>query len=718
VRAVTGSFAARRGRVQEMRVAVLLSLAGYRLAETGVCPVAEEAQHMQTAKDRGMSQPSSGGPARLAFASFLMLFVELALIRWVSANNVFVNNATNFVLLASFLGIGIGFLNARAKRDYVRWTPVALLVLVGFVLAFPVALVTLSGPSPFRGGGGMNSLPQPLSLTIVFVLLVGVMAGLGQAVARTFVRFEPLNAYRLDILGSIAGIVAFSALSFLNQPPAAWGSVAGVGLVVLLLPRARWWQLGAVAGVIALLALESLTPGQMWSPYNKLAIQNKHVASQPAIAVSANNIPYQTAVSLDAMRQRQPFYFYPYRHVTRASLGNVLIIGAGTGNDVAVALSEGARHIDAVEIDPLLLLRVGQAHPGHPYRSSRVSMHVGDGRAYLEDAGRRYNLILLALPDSMTALAGQSALRLESYLLTEQSLAAARSHLAPGGTFAMYNYYQPFVLSRYATTIEDVFHQTPCAELQPGNLGGRVLAVLTARPGGPVAACTTYWRGPALAPATDDHPFPYLQNASIPSSFLWMLGAILLGSLLLIRLGGGRLRGMRSYTDLAFMGAAFLLLETKNIVQFALLFGSTWFVNSLVFAGVLLAVYLAVETARRLRLPRPTVLYGALIAALALAWLVPQGSLLALPVIARFFAGSALAFAPVFLANLVFAQRFSDVQNSGTAFAVNLLGAMVGGALEYLSLITGYHVLLIVIGVLYGLAFVTGLRGRPAALPD
>ena len=174
---------------------------------------------------------------------------------------------------------------------------------------------------------------------------------------------------------------------------------------------------------------------------------------------------------------------------------------------------------------------------------------------------------------------------------------------------------------------------------------------------------------------------------------------------------------MRSYLDLAFMGAAFLLLETKNIIQFALLFGTTWFVNSLVFAGVLLAVYLAVETARRVRLPRPPVLYGALIVSLAVAWLVPQDALLSLPVIARFLAASALAFAPVFLANLVFAQRFADVHNSGTAFAVNLLGAMAGGALEYLSLITGYRVLLIVIGVLYGLAFVTGLRSRPASLP-
>jgi hypothetical protein len=155
------------------------------------------------------------------------------------------------------------------------------------------------------------------------------------------------------------------------------------------------------------------------------------------------------------------------------------------------------------------------------------------------------------------------------------------------------------------------------------------------------------------------------------------------------------------------MGAAFMLLETKNIVQFALLFGTTWLVNSLVFAGVLVAVYLAVETASRVRLPRPWLLYCALIAALALTWVVPQESLVGLPIVPRFLAGCALAFAPIYLANLIFAQRFSGVETAGAAFAANLLGAMVGGALEYVALITGYRFLLIVIGVFYGLAFLT-----------
>jgi hypothetical protein len=667
-------------------------------------------------EERPRSSPPAAAPApqaaaestreraRLVFASFMMLFVELALIRWVTANNVFVTKATNFVLLASFLGIGIGFLNARSNRDYLRWTPVALLLLVSFVLAFPVILATLNGPRPFQGLHGTPALPQPVSLGVVFVLVAAVMAGLGQGTARLFVGFRPLPAYRLDILGSLAGIAAFTALSFLNQPPGTWGCIAAVGLLVLLAPRIRWWQILAVGAVATLLLLESVLPSQEWSPYNKLTYSQIHGAA-PALYVSANNIPYQAARSLAVMRQQKAFYFYPYRHVTKASLGNVLIIGSGTGNDAAVALSEGVRHVDTVEIDPLLV-RLGHMHPNHPYASPRLTAHVDDGRAYLQDTSKHYNLILFALPDSLTALAGQSGIRLESYLLTEQSIQAVRAHLAPGGTFAMYNYYAPFLESRYASTIEDAFGRAPCAEVGPP-LGGRRLAVLTVHPAGPVPNCASFWHGTRIAPATDDHPFPYLPGNDIPKQYLWMIGAIFALSLLLVRAAGGSFSRMRNYVDLAFMGAAFLLLETKNIVQFALLFGTTWLVNSLVFAGVLLAVYLAVETASHIRLPRPAVLYAALIASLALTWVVPQESLVGLPIVARFFAGSALAFAPIYLANLIFAQRFSDVATSGDAFAANLLGAMVGGVLEYIALITGYRFLLIVIGVLYGLAFVT-----------
>ena len=50
-----------------------------------------------------------------------------------------------------------------------------------------------------------------------------------------------------------------------------------------------------------------------------------------------------------------------------------------------------------------------------------------------------------------------------------------------------------------------------------------------------------------------------------------------------------------------------------------------------------------------------------------------------------------VAFTPIFLANMVFAQRFAETDDSTTPLARTLLGAMVGGVLEYLSLITGFR---------------------------
>jgi hypothetical protein len=298
---------------------------------------------------------------------------------------------------------------------------------------------------------------------------------------------------------------------------------------------------------------------------------------------------------------------------------------------------------------------------------------------------------------------------LENYLFTSQALHLARSHLASGGMYTMYNYYQPFLLDRYASTLTDAFGARPCAEL--GNtVNGRNEAVLSVRANGQLPNCNSPWRGQRVTPASDDWPFPYLPSRSIPSYYLWVIGLILAGALVVVRRAGGPFTRMASYVDLAFMGSAFLLLESKNIVQFALLFGTTWFVNSLVFTGVLGSVYAAIETARHVRLPSPAVLYGALLVALGVAWAIPQESLLGLPTVLRFLAATAIAFAPVFLANLVFAQRFKDVGSSTTAFAANLLGAIVGGVLEYLSLITGYRFLLVVVAALYAFAFLFGRR--------
>jgi SAM-dependent methyltransferase len=646
---------------------------------------------------------------RLLLASSLMLLVELALIRWTAANNVHLIYLTNFVLLASFLGIGVGFLRGTASRDLFPVAPVALAALVVFMLAFPVSVTAFSGDRQLEGLFGLRALPMWVSLPLIFGLTVTVMATIAEEVARTFARFPPLEAYRLDILGSLAGILAFTALSFLQLPPLAWGLAAAAGFLALLGRRARRWQWAGLGVVVLLLGVQSLLPLYHWSPYNKVRATER--PAERALSVSANNVPHQVARPVEGLRTAAPFYFFPYRHLPAGTLDEVLVIGAGTGNDVAVALANGARHVDAVEIDPALQRLGRDRHADRPYLDPRVTAHINDGRAFLEQTSRRYDLVVLALTDSLTVVSGQSSLRLENYLFTVEAISQARAHLRPDGVFAMYNYYEPWLLQRYAGTVASVFGSAPCLEVGDP-LGGRRQAVLTIAADGGVANCAATWQRPAVVPepATDDHPFPYVTGRSIPQLYLWTLALVLVASVALVRRVAGPLHGMRSYLDLWFMGAAFLLLETKNVVQFALLFGTTWFVNAAVFAGILLSVLAAVEVARRVRLPRPGYLYLALLAALAVTWAVPPEALLALSAPVRFLAATVVAFTPIFLANLVFAQRFKDTGASTVAFGANLLGAMVGGMLEYLSLLWGYRSLLVLVAVLYGLAFLTGRR--------
>jgi hypothetical protein len=355
-------------------------------------------------------------------------------------------------------------------------------------------------------------------------------------------------------------------------------------------------------------------------------------------------------------------------------------------------------------------------NPDHPYQNPRVTVHINDGRAFLEQTRTTYDMILFALPDSLTLVAGQSSLRLESYLFTLQAVEAAKAHLNPGdGLFAMYNYYRTrWLRDRLANTLQVAFGHAPCSDYDAGTLSMLSITVNQS-----VMHCPTVWQRPANVrpPATDDHPFVYLDGNSIPSLYLVTLGLILLASVLLVRLVSGPYRRMAGYVDLFFMGAAFMLLETKNIVQFALLFGTTWFVNALVTAGVLVAVFAAVEVSRHVRVRRPALLYLCLLAALVVAWAVPPSALLGLSPVPRFLAAVAIAFAPIFLANMVFSQRFRDTADSTTAFGANLLGAMIGGVLEYLSLIVGYQWLLGLVALLYALAFIAGRVHLRAAGP-
>ena len=650
------------------------------------------------------------GRIRLVVLSALMLFVELVLIRWPAESNIYLRYLTNLVLLASFLGVGVGFLRADAKRDLFPYAPIALAVFALFIVLFPVQQANQGGVPVLRGLAGSPALPLWVSLPLVFGGSAVVMALIAEGVARTFRTFEALQAYRLDVLGSIAGIIGFSLVAFLGMHPIVWILLACIGMLLVLGRPITRAQVVSLAALPLIFGANSLSAHDAWSPYYKVTTIQR---SEGRIALRVNGLAHQSMYPLDLLRVHQPFYDYAYAHVPPGPLDRVLVVGAGSGNDVAVALEHGARHVDAVEIDPVLLARGRSLHPENPYGDARVVPYIDDGRAFLERTSGRYDLIVFALPDSMTLVSGQAGLRLESYLFTQEAFETVRERLKADGVFSMYNYYRPSVFERYASTITAAFGGEPCYDAGPRRGSGRRLqAVLTVGRDGQVTNCTTRWKpaGVVPEPSTDDHPFPYLDGRTIPTFYLVSLALILLASAATVRAVTGGLRVLHPYADLFFMGAAFLLLETKSVVQFALLFGTTWFVNALVFTGVLLSVYLAIEVTRRFRLPRPPVLYAALLVCIALAWAIPPERLLELSIGPRFVAAVALAFAPIFVANLVFAQRFKDTSKTTVAFGANLLGAMLGGVVEYAAIAVGYQALLVVVAAFYALAFVLERR--------
>lgn len=644
---------------------------------------------------------------RLLLASSLMLFLELALIRWLGANVIHLSYFSNFVLLGSFLGIGAGFLISRKSWSIWPASMPLLSILVVGVLWFPVTIERTGSDVIYFTSLETSGPPAWLALPVIFAMVAVVLAGPAEVVGRCFGKLPPLTAYRYDLIGSLLGILAFTALSFLQAPSLVWGFIAFILYLALAAPSRRLVTCAWALMLLGKLLQETLAPGVSWSPYYKVATKEVDVQGSNLLLIGVNGVPHQLmAPAKWKLEHGEGTYRTPYLRLPGNPLNDVLIIGAGSGSDVAIALSKQAGHVDAVDIDPRILQIGAEQNPDRPYADKRVKMHVNDGRAFLEGTDRKYDLVLFALPDSLTLVSGASQIRLESFLFTQEALASVRAHLKPHGAFAMYNYYRErWLIDRLAGTAAAAFGHAPCVDTFDG-----VQAVITVGMTAADQRCETTWTAEsssgAITPATDNSPFLYFKGGTFPALYTITLLAVLLTSLVTIRALGGPLRDMRPYADLFFMGAAFLLLETKNVATFALLFGTTWFVNALVFTGVLVIVLAAVETTRRFRTPSLPVVYAGIAASLALAWVIRPEWLLPLPFVPRLVAASLLAFLPIYLANVAFSKRFQNSLDSQSAFAINLLGAIVGGCLEYAALLTGYNNLLIVTGLLYLAAFV------------
>ncbi len=456
-----------------------------------------------------------------------------------------------------------------------------------------------------------------------------------------------------------------------------------------------------------------------WSPYQKVeyvdtpdlpsrifvnGIAHQHMDTQERLRTLAG-IPYGAPYEVRSQQAGLP----PYR--------SVLILGAGSGNDVAAALLAGAEHVDAVEIDPAIAELGRRFHPAHPYDDPRVTLTIGDGRAFLTRATRHYDLVVFALTDSLVKVSPMAQLRLENYLFTEESIRRACGLLTADGDVVFYNFYrQPWIRAKIEKMVHDVTGSYPREIFRK-----RDFAMMAAgahntadAPSGPLDGIDT---------ARDDWPFLYLKTRRIPRVYVAVMAALtaLLATLVAwLRRSArrfahlqGRSGGLATQAAFAFMGVAFLLLETKSVIQFSLLFGTTWLNNSLVFLGVLALVLAANWTAVRIKESALGVVFALLVASSLATLVYPLAHLLSVadPLL-RFVAASLLTFSPIFFANVMFSVAFRDQDVPEHVFGWNLIGATLGAVVEYASLAFGYDALAWIVVACYTAAFVALVSAR------
>ena len=673
---------------------------------------------------------------RTFLASFLVLFLEVALIRWMPAYIRLLAYFSNFILLASFLGIGVGCLLAsRRPRLFALFPAIQAAVIAAVYFARLEVAVPTAGSIYFSSGTTEDVVlvESTLLLPLLFVIVAALFVALAQRMAAEMAALPPLRAYSINLAGSLAGVAAFGVISWWELPPTAWFAVAFAAALPLLwteareVPRNRRLALSLVPLgflVVSLALVHLMARGALWSPYYKITVQQ----DGPDTVVEVNNIFHQ---SMAPVAHKEYFYEWPYT-TFGDTFRDVLILGSGSGTDVAAALKHGADRVDAVEIDPTILRLGRDLHPDRPYHDSRVTVVNDDARHFLRTTDRKYDLVVFALIDSLTMQSSFSGVRLESYMFTEESFRAVRDRLTAEGLLVIYNYFrEPWLVDRLANTAARAFGAEPRVHVHEARaylgvlMAGPRLARLTTDPVVPErvtafgqshapSPARLHRRDASIEPARDDWPFLYLRDRHVPRHYvlalLLILGVSLAASMLAVRGTAGRWSW-----QFFFLGAGFMLLETRAITQLALLWGSTWVVASLAIVSVLgMALAANVVVARR-EIARPWIVGGVLLALLAVNYAVPVGRVAfdSRAVESAFYA--VLMFSPIFCAGLLFGSAIKRTAALPRDFGANLLGAMVGGVAEYLSLVTGFGALLLVVAACYVAALATAVpAGAPA----
>src|SRR5437016_6422382 len=427
---------------------------------------------------------------QLALVSVLGLFLELLMIRWISSEIRVFAYFKNFVLIACFLGFGLGcYLSRRQANLLLLLVPLTSLTLL-IKLPWESLRSLMSSVPDFVGASSevhvwrvhpefsFPLLAAAIAIIIpIFSLICFLFIPLGQFVGWYLQNASNgVLAYSVNILASLAGIILYTLLCFLNQPPQIWFLVAGLLLVssIWSLPWLRW---ATGAAFVVCLGLLSLGAGRhstiYWSPYQKLTLAPREAGGKIVLyELTTNDIFYQQILDLSPafvashpqLFAKMPVewnaYNLPYHFYSQPP--SVLVLGSGMGNDVAAALRNGAGRVTAVEIDPLILQLGERLHFEKPYSSPRVQEVRDDARSYVQNSNDRFDLIVFSLLDSHTTSSHFTNIRIDNYVYTLEALQATKRLLRPDGIFVVkFQVDTPWIAGRLHGLLHTVFGRLP-----------------------------------------------------------------------------------------------------------------------------------------------------------------------------------------------------------------------------------------------------------------
>ncbi len=688
------------------------------------------------------SLPDRFLPLAIAGSAAISLALELSMIRWQGTIFPFFAFYKNYGLLACFAGLGLGYALARRRAGLpLVFTPAlcawqfALLLYLRFGLEKGMSGF---GVVPFReqlsmglpAASSNQVLGVNLLLGVVFLLTALAFIPVGQLCGRLMERQSQLSAYGWNLLGSLAGVALVFLTSFLWTPPVVWFSLCFLALIFLF-PRNPAALFSGVAFVIAALIILAWPVAPLWnkvySPYQLLEVgqgtdglmmiraagnyyQRVHNLSKSALNGSSDRVLLEIRNYYDL-----PFRFHP-------GPNDVAIVGAGSGNDVAAALRSGAAHVDAIEIDPAILALGEANHPEHPYDNAHVEPILDDARSFFRNTRGRYDVVVYGLLDSHTLLSYASNLRLDSFVYTVEGLREARSRLKDDGvlslSFSLINHdlgVKIFQMMRAAFDGKDPIcirapYDGSTLFIQSKNGDLKMPAGLIGTSGLNDVSADFRNSNTKVSLSTDDWPFFYMPRRVYPTSYLVTFAILLLLSAFLYRSFLPESPQI-SHLPFFFLGAGFMLVETKAITELGLTFGNTWQVIAIAIAGILLMAFLGNAAVQFLKIQSLYLSYLLLFATLLLGWWVARTGGLPSNFSGRL--GTAILLtSPMFFSGIVFSTLLGRGSKISSAMSLNLMGAMCGGILEYNSMYFGFQVLYLFALALYVAALFSSLIFR------